>query len=139
MTPPASQHVHGPFDVKTIPQVGAEGFGDPQIGRMALDKRFHGDLDATSKGEMLGWMSTAVPGSGGYVAQERVDGTLQGRRGTFVLQHNSTLARGVQHQSISVVPDSGTGELIGLSGTMTISIVEKKHFYDFDFTLEHAP
>jgi Protein of unknown function (DUF3224) len=139
MTTPAPQHVHGPFDVKTIPQAGAEGFGDPQIGRMALDKRFHGDLDATSKGEMLGWLSTAVPGSGGYVAQERVDGTLQGRRGTFVLQHSSTMTRGVQQQSIFVVPDSGTGELIGLAGTMTISIVDKKHFYDFDFTLVHTP
>ena len=129
-----THHVHGAFHVKVTPQAHVDGIGDPAIGRMSLDKQFHGDLEATSLGEMIAHR-TAVDGSAGYVAMERVVGTLMGKRGTFVLQHSSTMARGAATQSITVVPDSGTDELMGLSGSMTISIVDKKHFYDFTFAL----
>lgn len=128
-------HIHGTFDVTVTPQPATEGIGDPAIGRMALEKVFHGDLSGTSKGQMLASMSPEVKGSAGYVAMERVDGTLHGKRGSFVLQHSSTMNRSVPTQSIVVVPDTGTGELVGLSGSMTISVVEKKHFYDFTFEL----
>src|SRR5579872_3479288 len=105
----------GPFDVKVIPQkpdnTEAEAAG---FARMSLDKQFHGDLAGTSKGEMLAAM-TEVTGSAGYVALERITGTLNGRSGTFVLQHSATMARGVQHMTIGVVPDSGTGDLTGLT------------------------
>jgi hypothetical protein len=101
---------------------------------MALDKQFHGDLEATSKGQMLAAM-TDVQGSAGYVAMERVKGTIEGRSGTFVLQHSATMTRGAPQLSIVVVPDSGTGQLVGLAGQMTIDIVEGKHFYEFGYTL----
>jgi hypothetical protein len=131
-----SQHAHGPFDVKMAPQKPdnpqAEGSG---LGRMSIDKQFHGDLEATSLGEMLAFR-TQVPNSAGYVAMERVSGKLGGRSGSFVLQHSSTMNRGVPLQNISVVPDSGTGELEGLAGTMTIIIAEGgKHSYDFEYSL----
>jgi len=128
------QRATGPFDVKTVPQPPEDHVGDPTIGRLALDKTFHGDLDATSKGQMLA-AGTDVKGSAGYVALERVIGTLGGRRGTFALQHSGTMNRGVPSLSIAVVPDSGTGDLVGLSGTMVINILEKKHFYEFDYEL----
>jgi hypothetical protein len=95
---------------------------------MSIDKKFSGDLEATSKGEMLSAM-TDVKGSAGYVALERVSGTLHGRNGTFVLQHTGTMTRGAPELSITVVPDSGTGQLVGLASKMTIKIVEGKHFY----------
>src|ERR1700710_143196 len=119
----------GPFDVKLEPQAG-----DPMVGRMTIDKQFHGDLEATSKGQMLA-ISTDVKGSAGYVAMERVTGTLQGRTGTFALQHSGTMTRGVPGLLITVVPDSGTGELEGLAGNMKINIVEGKHSYEFEYTL----
>jgi hypothetical protein len=127
----------GPFDVKIVPQKAdnpqAEGAG---IGRMSIDKRFHGDIDAASQGEMIAFR-TAEPTSAGYVAIERVTGSLHGRKGSFVLQHNCTMARGVATQGIVVVPDSGTGELVGLSGSMTIVIAEGgAHSYVFDYTLD---
>ena len=138
--PEASSMNHratGPFDVKLIPQQAdnpqAQSAG---IGRMALDKRFHGALEATSAGEMIAFR-TARPDSAGYVALERVDGTLDGRKGTFVLQHSSTMARGAATQSITVVPDSGTGELAGLHGSMTIEIgAGGAHTYVFDYALD---
>jgi hypothetical protein len=105
-----------------------------QLGRMSIDKRFHGDLEATSKGEML-TAGTSVKGSAGYVAIERVDGTLRGRSGTFVLQHSGTMTRGVPQLTVTVVPDSGTGELAGLAGRMAIVIADGKHSYDFEYTL----
>ena len=129
-----TQHVHGAFEVKVTPQPHIDGVGDPAVGRMALDKQFHGDLDATSLGHMIAFRS-AVDGSAGYVAMERVVGTLLGQHGTFVLQHSSSMTRGTPQQSITVVPDSGTDALVGLAGSMTITIVDKKHFYDFVFTL----
>lgn len=130
-------HIHGSFDVGLTPQPYVDGVGDPGIGRMALSKQFHGDLEAESRGEMLA-ASSIVKGSAGYVAMERVVGTMLGKKGSFVLQHSSTMNRGEPTQSITVVPDSGTDELTGLSGSMTITINEKKHFYDFTFTLHKA-
>jgi hypothetical protein len=129
-----AMRVSGTFEVKLTPQVAADGFGDPSVGRLAIDKRFQGDLDATSKGEMLA-TRTAVAGSAGYVALERVTGSLQGRTGSFSLQHSGTMDRGVPQLSVTVVPDSGTGELAGLVGTMAILIEGGKHSYDFDYTL----
>lgn len=123
----------GTFEVKMTPQAD-ENVGDPTIGRMSLDKQFHGDLEATSKGQMLATQGE-VKGSAGYVAIERVTGTLHGRTGTFALQHTGTMNRGVPSQSVTVVPDSGTAELAGLSGKMTIKIAEGKHFYELDYEL----
>lgn len=104
------------------------------LARMSIDKQFRGDLDAVSKGEMLSAMGT-IKGSAGYVAIERVSGTLHGRSGSFVLQHNATMTRGEPYLNIIVVPDSGSGELAGLSGTMNIIIADGKHSYEFDYTL----
>ena len=130
-------HASGPFEVKLAPQP-ADGYADgAALGRMTIDKQFHGDLEATSKGEMLS-AGTSVKGSAGYVAIERVRGTLQGRTGTFILQHSGTMTRGAPQLTICVVPDSGTGGLEEISGTMTINIVNGKHFYEFDYTLPAA-
>jgi hypothetical protein len=116
------------------PQPPDENAGDAPIGRMSLDKQFHGDLEATSKGQMLA-AGTEVKGSAGYVAMERVTGTLHGQSGTFVLQHTGTMNRGTPSLTITVVPDSGTGALAGLAGTMTIDIADGKHSYGFEYTL----
>jgi len=121
----------GTFVVTLTPQTS----GEPTLGRMAIDKRFEGDLAATSKGEMLAAM-TEVKSSAGYVALERVTGSLQGRRGTFVLQHNGTMNRGTPQLTIAVVPDSGTDELFGLQGTMAIEIAGGAHSYVLEYTLE---
>jgi hypothetical protein len=129
-------HAAGPFEVKVIPQPADPGT-DAGIGRLLLDKQFHGDLEASSKGQML-TAATPVEGSAGYVAIERVDGTLQGRRGTFALQHIGTMTRGAPSLTIRVVPDSGTGELKGLSGSMSITIVDGKHSYDLEYALAGA-
>ncbi len=128
----------GTFEVTLNPQPRTEGVGDPTVGRMSLDKRFHGDLEATSKGEMLA-AQTDVKGSAGYVAIERVDGTLHGRRGTFALLHRGVMTRGVPELSITVVPDSGTGELVGLAGQMAIQIAEGRHSYEFAYSLGETP
>jgi hypothetical protein len=128
----------GTFEVKVVPQAAEDKVGDPTVGRMSIDKQFRGDLEGTSKGQMLAAM-TEVKGSAGYVAMERVDGTLQGRKGTFALQHSGTMNRGVPQLSVTVVPDSGTGQLIGLAGKMTIIITEGKHSYEFEYTLPEAP
>ena len=130
-------HASGSFDVTLVPQP-ADAYADgAAMGRMFLDKQFKGDLEATSKGQMLTGM-TSVKDSAGYVAIERVIGTLHGRAGTFVLQHSGTKARGAQALSITVVPDSGTGELSGLVGTMTITIASGKHSYDLEYSLPPA-
>ncbi|MBV9879894.1 MAG: DUF3224 domain-containing protein, partial [Gemmatirosa sp.] len=104
------------------------------LARLSIDKRFHGDLDATSVGEMLS-AGTLVKGSAGYVAIERVSGTLHGRRGTFALMHTGIMDRGTPQLTIIVVPDSGTGELAGLSGSLQIIIEGGRHSYAFDYTL----
>lgn len=133
-----TMHASGTFEVKMTPQPAQDGVGDPGIGRMALDKQFHGDLEATGKGQMLA-AGTDVPGSAGYVALERVSGTLHGRRGTFALQHSGTMTRGAPQLSITVVPDSATGELLGLAGKLAITIADGgKHSYDFEYTLPDA-
>jgi len=109
----------------------AEGAG---IARLTIDKQFHGDIEAHSQGQMLA-AGTAIEGSAGYVAIEKATGTLHGRNGSFILQHNGTMSRGAGQLAITVVPDSGTGELVGLAGTMSISIVDGKHSYEFEYTL----
>jgi hypothetical protein len=127
----------GTFDVKLNP-LAVFNAGDPTMGRMSIDKQFHGDLDATSKGEMLS-AGTKVKGSAGYVAMERVSGTLGGRTGTFALQHMGVMSRGAPQLTITVVPDSGTDQLTGLAGRMTIDIVNGRHSYVFDYTLPAGP
>ena len=131
-----SQRAAGAFDVKVTPQKP-----DTQIARAAnlarltIDKRFHGDLEGISKGEMLA-TQTEVPGSAGYVALERVTGKLKGRAGSFVLQHSATMTRGSPKANIAVVPDSGTGELQGISGTMIITVgADGSHSYEFDYKI----
>ena len=124
----------GAFDVKLTPQPSDRQPEDPALGRMWLDKAFHGDLEATSRGQMLTAM-TDVKGSAGYVAIERVSGMLRGRAGSFVLQHTGTMARGTPSLTITVVPDSGTGELTGLSGGMAIIITDGKHSYELEYAV----
>jgi hypothetical protein len=124
----------GTFEVKLSPQAPEDGAAGAAVGRMLIDKQFHGDLEATSKGQMLA-AGTAVQGSAGYVAIEHVSGSLAGRTGTFVLQHSGTMDRGTPQLSVTVVPDSGTGELAGLTGKMNIIVAEGKHSYEFDYTL----
>lgn len=128
-----THRVSGPFDVKLRP-LDDDKSGGVSFNRRSLDKQFHGDLEATSKGEMLSAISD-VKGSAGYVAIERVTGKLRGRSGTFVLQHHGLMDRGVQTLTITVIPDTAGGKLTGLTGSMTIRIEESKHFYDFDYSL----
>ena len=122
----------GQFEVKMVPQDGDAQ--DATLGRMSIDKQFHGDLEATSKGQML-TAGTSVKGSAGYVAVEKVSGNLHGRNGSFILQHTGTMTRGAPQLKSTVVPDSGAGELLGIIGEMTIKIDEGKHSYDFEYTL----
>ena len=131
------QHATGPFDVKITPQQPDSDVAKAaNLSRMTIDKQFHGDLEASSKGEMLA-AQTETKGSAGYVAIERVTGTLKGKKGSFVLQHNATMNRSVPSLNIIVVPDSGTDELKGLSGKMNIIIAPGgKHSYEFDYSLE---
>jgi hypothetical protein len=125
----------GLFDVKTIPQPSQDGSGGPTLGRFLLSKKFHGDLEAASEGQML-TVGTDVKGSAGYVAVERVTGTLGGRRGSFSLQHTGVMNRGVPSLTVTVVPDSGTDELTGLAGAMSIDIAsDGGHSYRFEYTL----
>lgn len=124
----------GAFDVKLNPLDAYAGPEHPTLARMSIDKAFRGDLAATSKGEMLS-ATGSVRGSAGYVAIERVTGTLHGKKGSFVLQHSGTMTRGAPGLSVTVVPDSGTDELEGLVGSMAIIIEDKKHSYRLDYTL----
>src|SRR6267143_1731522 len=126
-------HATGTFDVKLTPQPSEDKTDDATVGRMTIDKQIHGDLDATSKGQML-TANTSAKGSAGYVAIERVSGTLHGRTGTFILQHSGTMTRGALQLSIAVVPDSGTGQLTGLTGIMNIQIADGNHSYDFAYS-----
>lgn len=129
----------GTFDVTLAPLTEAPGKHAWAPGRMALDKAFKGDLEATSQGEMATAMSE-VQGSGGYTAVEKVSGRLLGRSGTFLLLHFGVMARGIPGEWIvRVIPDSGTGELKGLTGKMTITITGKQHDYALEFTLPDAP
>lgn len=124
----------GSFTVEMKPQSEPNVAEGVSLGRMSLDKRFEGDLVATGRGEMLTAL-TSVKGSAGYVAMERVAGTLHGRSGSFTFQHTGTMNRGAQQLSITVVPDSGAGSLAGISGTFKLNIVEGKHFYEFEYSL----
>ncbi len=128
--------ISGPFEVKLLPlNHTVESKGGVALGRMSIDKTFHGDLSATSKGEMLSAM-TPVKGSAGYVAIEQTTGTLNGKKGSFVLQHFGIMAGTDSRLVLEVVPDSGTEELTGLSGTMNIDIKDGKHYYEFEYELK---
>jgi len=127
------QHAKGSFDVKVLPQTDAPEVAVGNIGRFALDKRYHGDLDAQSRGQMLGSRSNET--TGGYVAIEQVDGTLSGHKGGFALQHIGTMQGGNAVMDVRVIPGSGTGELAGIDGTLKIIIADGKHTYDFSYTL----
>ena len=133
-----TRHAKGTFDVKMSPQPAQDGVGDPSVGRMAIDKQFHGDLEGTSKGQMLA-VGTAIDGSAGYVAMERVQGTLLGRRGSFALQHNGSMNRGTPQLSITIVPDSGTEALGGIAGKLEVTIANGVHSYDLHYTLPDLP
>ena len=122
----------GTFEVKMSPQEQPE---DMPVGRMMIDKQFQGDLEGTSKGQMLMAGSSSVKNSAGYVAIEKVTGTLNGRHGSFFLQHTGVMTRGVGELTITVIPDSGTDQLVGLRGKMNIIIAEGKHSYEFEYTL----
>jgi len=124
-----STRAAGSFQVTLTPQDS-----DGMLARMSIGKTFHGDLEASSSGQMLS-AGTAVKGSAGYVAIERVEGTLRGRRGSFLLQHSGTMTRGAPALTITVVPDSGTDQLAGLAGTMVIIIADGAHSYEFEYTL----
>lgn len=126
--------VKGEFDVKRNPEGGFDLGGGAVAGHFRFDKQFHGALDATGIVHMLA-VGTQVDGSAAYVAVERIDGSLDGLRGAFLTQHNGTLDRGVPTLSLTVVPDSATGELEGLRGQMQIDIVEGKHYYTFDYEI----
>ena len=125
----------GTFEVKLGPLETYNQAADANIGRMSIDKTFAGDLSGTSQGEMISGGSPA-DGSAGYVAMERVTGTLEGRSGSFLLQHSATMTPTSQESTITVVPGSGTGELAGITGAMSIEVEEGQHLYDFDYTLE---
>jgi hypothetical protein len=123
-------HAAGTFEVKLTPQPD-----DSPVGRMTIAKEFHGDLEAASVGQMLASMSE-VKGSAGYVAIEKLTGTLHGRAGSFVLQHRGVMNRGAAELLVTVVPDSGAGDLAGMKGSMNIVIEGGKHSYEFDYTLD---
>jgi hypothetical protein len=132
-----TQHAAGPFDVKMAPQPQKkDDTNEAGFGRMLGDKHYHGDLEATAKVEMLASGTGAKGSSGAYVALERVTGVLKGRSGSFVLVHTGIMTRGTPQLTIAVVPESGTGQLAGIAGTMTIEIApDGKHSYDFNYTL----
>ena len=124
----------GTFEVKLNPQPADDYADATALARMTIDKEFRGDLEGTSKGQMLS-AGTPIRNSAGYVAIERVTGTLQGRAGTFILQHSGTMNRGAPSLVVSIVPDSGTGALESISGTMSIDLSGGKHAYTLDYTL----
>jgi len=129
-----SNHARGTFEVKMALFPADDPSADASIGRMSIDKQFHGDFEGASKGQMLSAMG-GVKGSAGYVAMEKVSGTLKGRSGSFVLQHSGTMNRGVPQLIVSVVPDSGTEQLTGLAGMLEIIIEGGKHSYHFEYSL----
>lgn len=130
-------HAHGDFEVKLAPLSPYNMDEAAQLGRMSIDKIFHGDLEAISKGEMLS-AGSPQSGSAGYVAVERVTGTLQGRRGSFALQHNATMHRGDFTLNVIVVPGSGAADLQGLRGAMQIVIADGRHSYEFEYEFDRA-
>ncbi|WP_430392021.1 DUF3224 domain-containing protein [Dyella sp. 20L07] len=133
-----TMQARGTFDVKISPQPQQDGVGDPGVGRMALEKQFHGDLEAIGKGQMLA-VGAAVDGSAGYVAMERVTGSLHGRHGSFALQHSGTMNRGAAQLLVTIVPDSGADELSGIAGKLEIIIANGEHAYVLDYSLPDLP
>ncbi len=127
-------HATGTFEVKVVPQPAADPSKPAVVSRMTIDKQFHGGLDGTSRVEML-TAGTDVKGSAVYVAIEQFTGTLAGRKGSFLLHHTGIMTRGAPQLTVSVVPDSGTGQLVGLTGEMNIIIADGRHSYDFAYTL----
>jgi len=125
----------GTFDVTIKPAPADDHADGGAIGRMTVDKVYHGDLEGTAVAQMLTGMSPSEKTSGVYVAVERVTATLKGRKGTFILHHTGVMDRGATNLRVTVVPDSGTGELTGISGTMAIDIKDGRHFYTFEYTL----
>ena len=136
-SPTGTLHAKGTFDVKLTPQGEDDKRDGATTGRMSVTKQYHGDLEGTATAEMLSALAD-VKGSGSYVAIERVSGTLNGRRGTFILDHRGRMTRGAQQLEIHVVPDSGTGELTGITGKMAIEIVGGQHKYDFEYVLSET-
>ncbi len=131
-------HARGTFEVQLAP-MAADAYADAAaMGRMTIDKQFSGDLTGTGKGQMLTGMG-AVKGSAAYSAIERVTGVLAGRSGSFLLQHTGVMANGGQSLTITIVPDSGTGELTGISGSLNIMIEGKVHSYDLSYQLASTP
>jgi hypothetical protein len=126
--------ITGEFTVAMQPEAMSAVAADSGIGRMSLNKHYQGALQAEGKGEMLAYMDRAL-GSGVYVAVERVTGAVQGRSGSFLLHHTGIMTRNAPSLAVAVVPDSGSGELAGLRGTLNIRIEDGKHYYDFDYTL----
>lgn len=124
-------HAHGTFSVKVAPLTSSPAEG---ISRYSLDKQIHGDLEGTSKGEMMG-AGDPKAGVAGYVAIEMITGTLAGKHGSFALQHSSTMDQKGPKMNIIVVPGSGTGELKGIAGTFTITIAGGQHSYDLEYVL----
>ena len=124
----------GTFEVDLRPQAEPDSAAGTTLGRMSIDKQFRGDLEGSSKGQMLTAM-TNVDGSAGYVALERVTGTLHGRQGSFIFQHSGIMSRGEQRLTITVVPDSGSDELAGIMGVFQLDIVDGQHLYTFEYTL----
>lgn len=128
----------GTFDVKITPQASDLAPEGPNLGRMSLDKQYHGDLNATAKGEMITAAGLSVKESASYSAVERVTGTLHGRKGSFALQHTGVMDRGKPSLNITVVPDSATGDLAGLTGKMDIIIEGKQHSYAFEYEIRKS-
>ena len=126
-----SHHIHGDFEVKVLPlsSPGIDG-----VARFSIDKTIHGELEATTHGEML-TAGDPKAGTAGYVAIETVTGKLAGKSGSFVLQHFATMDASGREMTVKVVPGSGTGELKGLAGTFVITVADGKHSYDFEYTL----
>ena len=131
---PMTLHAAGAFDAKTTLLPPDDTAGGANIGRYTLDKQYHGDLEGTAKGEMLG-AGDPAKGNAGYVAIEYVTGTLHGRSGSFALQHSGMMEQGKFQLTVNVVPGTGAGGLAGIAGTMTIIIANGKHSYDFEYTL----
>ncbi|WP_338679696.1 DUF3224 domain-containing protein [Janthinobacterium sp. TB1-E2] len=129
--------ITGTFDVTITPETLSDTAAQSGLGRLSLDKRYHGALEASAQGEMLS-ARASVSGSAGYVALERVEGTLDGRRGSFYLQHSGTMTRGAPALSVTVVPDTGTEQLQGLRGSLAIRIEDGKHYYDFTYDIVEA-
>jgi len=132
-----TRHAEGSFDVKMTPLAAEDALAGSGIGRYSMAKEYHGDLEATAKGEMLGAGDPGT-GSAGYVAMEVVSGALGGHAGTFALQHSGVMEKGGSTMAVTVVPGSGTGRLAGIAGTLTITIAGGKHSYRLEYTLPGA-